>query len=210
MKAKWCFSTLIVILALFGVCQEQTTVPNQQIILQFADAEVTTDEFKNALAIVKKQLKTIGVDNIQVRKQDDGGLRISYYSTTDVAVIKRVLSNEETSESLVMLPMVKAMIRTSFQSDKKSSSYNLDVYEIQSGADANTGFGGKYVFELKQEYDRFSNPNLHTYLPKIELGERNKIVKVAYRINRNIAIAIDNTSHNIPEVRAGPYGKRNS
>ncbi len=209
MKAKWCFNTLIVILALFGVCQEQTTLPNQQIILQFANAEVTTDEFKNALTIVKKQLKTIGVDNIQVRKQDDGGLRISYYSTTDVAGIKRMLSKEK-QVKLGYVSNGQDDGQTKSPSDKKLNSYNLDVYEIQSGADAGAGLGGKYVFELKQEYDRFSNPNLYTYLPKIELGERNKIVKAAYRINRNIAIAIDNTSHNIPEVRAGPYGKRNS
>ncbi len=209
MKAKWCFSTLIVILALFGVCQDQTAVPNQQIILQFADTEVTSDEFKSALAIVKRQLQTLGVTNIQVRKQDDGGLTISYYSTTDVAVIKRVLSNEE-KVKFGYATNGQGDDQNKFPADKKSNSYNLDVYEIQRGADASTGFGGKYVFELKQEYDRFSNPNLYTYLPKIDAGEKDKTVKVAYKINRNIAIAIDNTSHNIPEVRAGPYGKRNS
>ena len=36
------------------------------------------------------------------------------------------------------------------------------------------------------------------------LKEKNKTEKVAYTIHRKIAIAIDDSSYNIPEVRAGP------
>ena len=90
-----------------------------------------------------------------------------------------------------------------FPSEKKSQSYNLDVYEIQKDSDSDWDLNGTYIVELKPEGYRFSNPNIYAFINEVEV--RNSIEKVAYKIHYNIAIAIDNTSHKIPEVRAGPF-----
>ncbi|OUR91459.1 hypothetical protein A9Q87_10905 [Flavobacteriales bacterium 34_180_T64] len=203
MKARWYISTLIIILTLCGaVSQQQSALPNQEIVLQFANDHVSSDETQNAIVIVKQQLLAIGVDNIQVRKQEGGKLKITYYSTTDVASIKKILSNNQTS----------GIDYTSNNQDEKqaeppldsnSNGYNLDVYEIQNGNDA-LDLGGKFALELKVENDRFLNSNVFMYTDGIDAEERDRIVKTAYKLNRNIAIAIEKISYIIPEVRAGP------
>ncbi|WP_303318107.1 hypothetical protein Q4Q34_11770 [Flavivirga abyssicola] len=201
MKAKWYFSTLVIALTLLGVCQKQISVPNQEIVMEFVYDEVTSDEVQDAIAVVKKQLQTLGIDNIQVGEKEDGRLKITYYSDVNVASIKKMLSKEKKL----------ALDYTSYNHEEEDSkhpssedknSYNLDVYEIQKGVDGESDLNGTHVVELKHEYDRFSNPNF--YIGKIDLSEEDRIVKIAYKVRRHIAIVIDDMSHNVPDVRAGP------
>ena len=94
MKQKWYLSTFVLILVLLGYSRQQAYVPNQEIVMQFVDADVTSDVTQNAIAIVKKQLQTIGIANIQVRETVAGRLKITYNSDLDVASIKRIFSKE--------------------------------------------------------------------------------------------------------------------
>ncbi len=200
MKAKWCFSTLTIILTLFGICQQQISVPNQEIVLQFTNLEITSDEAQNAIAEVKKQLQIIGVDNIQVRKSEEGRLKITYYSDADVASIEKILSSENTLE--LGYTSFGQEEHSKFPSDKNSNSYRLDIHEIQDANDADWNLEGIYVLELKAESKRFFNPN--KYMSFKDIDKRTQIVKVTYRAHSNSTIAIDNTSRKIPDVRAGP------
>jgi len=209
MKAKWYFSTLLIIFALLGVFQEEVSVPNQEIVLQFSDAEVSSNKAQNTLAIVVQQLQTVGISDIQVREHKNGQLRITYYSDTDVASIKRTLSQENKLE-IGFASFNEDENHSKFPFKNKSNDYNLDVFEILNKADAESDVNGKFVLELKQEYDRFSNPNVYPYVIEIDDEEKDRIVKVAYKANRNVASAIDNTSYKIPEVRAGPSNKGDS
>jgi preprotein translocase subunit SecD len=203
MNSRWYFSTLIIILILFGVCQKQISVPNQEIVLEFIDNKVTSDEVQEAIAIVKNQLQSLGVDEIEVQEEADGRLRITYYSDVNVTSIKKIFSERENLE-LGYASYNQDEEDTRFPSDKNSNSYHIDVYEIQNGADADFGLDGKYVLELKHEYDRFSNPNVYLSTTKIEVSDSNEIPKVTYKVRRNIAIAIDDNSRHVPDVRAGP------
>ena len=45
---------------------------------------------------------------------------------------------------------------------------------------------------------------MDVFAVELDDRERDRIIRVTFKLNRNIAIAIDNTSYNIPEVRAGP------
>ncbi len=201
MNAKWYFSTLVIALTLLGVCQEQFSVPNQEIVMEFIYEEVSSDEVQDAIAVVKKQLQTLGIDNIQVGKKEDGRLKITYYSDVNVASIKRILSKEKNLE-LDYTPYNQDEKHTGFPSDENKNGYNLDVYEIQKGTDGESGLNGTYVAELKHEYDRFSNPNL--YIGKIDSSDRDQVVKVAYKVRKHVVITIDDMSHHVPDVRAGP------
>ena len=85
----------------------------------------------------------------------------------------------------------------------KSNTYQLDVYEIQkSKGNALDSHG--LVIESSPENDR--SFDLDVYYPDLlkELRLKNKIEKLAYITYGNKSIEIDNASHNIPEVRAGP------
>lgn len=207
MKAKWYFSTLVIALTLLGVFQEQISVPNQEIVLEFIYDEVTSDDVQDAIAVVKKQLQTLGIDNVKVGEKEDGRLKITYYSDVNVASIKKLLSKEKNLE-LNYASHSQDKEHNKFPSSENKNSYNLDVYEIQNGTDGDSNLNGTYVVELKHEYDRFSNPNL--YIDTIDSDERGRIVKVTYKVRRNIAIAIDTMSHYVPDVRAGPTTHRNS
>ena len=80
MKQKWYFGIFVLTLVLLGYGRQQVHVPNQEIVVQFLDAQVTTDVAQNAISKVKKQLHSIGIFNIQVRETAAGRLKITYYS----------------------------------------------------------------------------------------------------------------------------------
>jgi hypothetical protein len=88
-------------------------------------------------------------------------------------------------------------------SKKQTTAYNLDVFEIQEH-DANTGFGGKCALELKYDYNRFFIPIVSVPTQEIVMKNIEHLEKEAYKFQKNIELAIDNTSHKTPEVRAGP------
>lgn len=197
MKTKWYFGTLIVILALFGVCQENLIVPNQEIVLQFSSTTISSSEAKIAITNVKEQLETIGVSKVDIREEANGRLVISYFSDITVANVKDALST-------VTLAIDYASNEGNQSELPTKQTYNIDVFEITKSSDTGFGSSGKFVFELKQDYDRFSNPNVFVYGTEVPSVEKNVEVQVAYKQNKTIAIAINNIPHQIPECRAGP------
>lgn len=200
---KWYFGALIIVFTLLGVYQNRISVPNQEIVLKFTDVNITSDEAENTIEIVKEQLEAIGIDIIWVRELKDGQFKIAYYSTSDVASVKEILSNDKnlkigfTSNNL-------SDNTSNFPSDKKSKTYKLDVYEIHKSTDSESGLDGKYVITLKQDYNRFYYPNDVIFNNDIDAKDGNIIAEVAYKVHVSIALAIDNSSGNIPEGRAGP------
>lgn len=202
MKAKWYLSTFIVILTLLGLSQQQFSVPNQEIVVQFTTNEIALLETQNTIAIVKEQLQTIGVENIQIHKGVNGKLKITYFSDIDVASIKKILSKEKDLK-LRYSSIFQEEGDSKLPSNKNSNHFKLDVFEIQKSSDAEGDFNG-YALELKPESDRFFTSVVYLSYEDVAVKETNKAEKVAYTIHKKIAIAIDNSSHNIPEVRAGP------
>lgn len=202
MKSKWCFSALIIILTLFGaISKQQVTVPNQEIVLQFTSVSITSEATQNTIAIVKKQLQSLGASHIKVKETGSGKLKISYYSDTDVACIKETFSADNNlSFEYVFNNQDKDSSKLPFKDGQVS--YNLDIYEIHDGNTSEWDLNGVFVLDLKSKTFRFSNPNIHVFISVFEVNEN--IEKVAYTTHWNIAINIDNSSHKIPEVRAGP------
>ena len=97
MNSRRYIGALIIVLTFLGVVyQQQNSLPNQEIVLQFTDAKVTSSETQNTIAIVKEQLQNLGADNIHVKETQEGTLKITYYSATNVSSIKKILSEENT------------------------------------------------------------------------------------------------------------------
>ena len=198
MKNKWYISAFIFTLAILGISLERVNVPNQEIVIQFADIEVTPNETQNAIALVKSQLETVAVDNIKIQELRNGTLKITYYSDVKVSEIKKIFS--EGIE--IAFNTTSDKKDTEKPSEKELTSYQLDVYEIQNGSDL-VGSSGN-VLEAKSEIIRFFTPDVYATIGKQSSEEKDKLEKTAYVRYRNNAIAINNTTYKIPEVRAGP------
>lgn len=201
MKNKWYVSAFIFALAIIGISLEQASVPNQEIVLQFSDLDVTVDETQDAITHIKSQLEALEVDNIQIQESRNGTLKITYYSDIDVSEVKKIFLGK----------VDVAIDHTLYDFDNKNSEfpskedvkpYQLDVFEIQENIDF-AGSSGN-VLESKSETIRFFTPDTYASISKQQTEQKNKTEKLAYRVHRNSVIAIDDASYNIPEVRAGP------
>lgn len=183
--------------------QQKITVPNQEIVVQFANENISLNEAKHTISIVEEELLRIGVSHIQISEQEDGRLVISYYSDTNVEGIKKLLS-EQKELALGFIPSDKSEKPLRFPSKKADIAYNLDVYEIQQGKYPASDLGGKCALELKTKHHRFVNYNY--YIPaNVGYPEVNDHhLKANFSFQRYAAIAKENCSHKIPEVRAGP------
>jgi hypothetical protein len=202
MKPKWYLNTFILIIVFLGAVLQQFSVPNQEIVLQFEGHEISLDETENAIADVKKLLQDIGIKKIKVYKGANGVLKISYFSQVDVVSIKKIFSKEKALKlSYSSLDFGENPFKV--PTKKKSITYQLDVFEIQKSKENAIDSNG-LVIESSPENDR--SFNLDIYYPDLskELRLKNRIEKVAYNIFGNKSIEIDNASHNIPKVRAGP------
>lgn len=200
MNFRGYLSSIVVVLSFIGVIsyQQDVVLPNQEIVLQFSDDQVSDVETQAAIDLVKKQLKGAGVKDIQVHASKKGQLKISYYSDSDIACIKTILSQEDslaldvTSEETPLLPI---------EDDQKT--YNVQVFEIHNNNDLSLGFAGKLAIEQATENSRFVNPN--SYVPQIfDVKDTQRIVKVAHRFHTTEALTIEEACYIIPEVRAGP------
>lgn len=199
MKAKLYLSTLILVLSFAGIFHYKTSSPNQEIIVQFNVGEITQEKSLVAIANIKLQLRSLGVEAIQVHETDGGKLKITYFSPVGIENIKKTLLE---GENLTVDDDFGD--RDKSPSKKQSHNYNLDIYEIHQSTDGNQGSAGKSVWIVKQDYDRFLNPNVCLYSNEIDASETDRSVKLAYKMHYAVAIAIDNIPHSIPEVRAGP------
>jgi len=205
MQSKGYFSILFVILALIGISWEHTSKPNQEVVVQFNNGEVSCDEAQIAIALVKLQLQGIGVENIQVVEEDGGRLKITYYSNVDVAVVKSIISDGEKLE-LSDISLSQNENQPELPSNKDSISYELNVSELHKTTDSGVD-GDGFILELKSNHDRYVPPVVYYATSGISIRDKSRIEKIAYTVRRNLALLIDSDSHNIPEVRAGPIPK---
>ncbi len=200
MNAKWCVSTIVIILALLGLSQERTKASNQQIVLQFKDIELASESaHDDVLAAITKKLQVLGIDAIEIIENDGSQLKIRYYSDVDALTVEEFLS-QKNQLSLAY----ENELPSDFPKEQLPDTYNIVVLDLHQQTDNGLNLNGNLVLIHKQDYNRLFNPVTLQYNNTLGVGQ-DAIVEIAYKINRIIAIAIENTSLPIPEVRAGPY-----
>ncbi|WP_321826693.1 hypothetical protein [Maribacter dokdonensis] len=204
MNAKWCVSTLFIILALLGLCQEQKKASNQQISLEFADVELASNTAHDEiLAVITKKLQVLGVDTIEVIENDETQLSIRYYSDIDAESVKKFLSQEG------RFLANEDEIPTEDDSDGLPGQYNLVVLDLHQHTDNGYQIKATLVAGQDHNFDSKVIPVVPPLTNKFT-SEFNATVELALKINSRVAIVANNTSHQIPEVRAGPTWIRNS
>lgn len=199
MKKTWYFGALLIAFTFLSIYQNQFSEPNQEIVLKFTDVSVTSDEAQSAIVAIKEQLQTIGISTVRVQELKEGQLKISYYSSVDVESIKKLLVEDGKIEL-----GVSQKNNNGLPSEKSPKNYKLDVFEIHKNNDLGSGLDGKYVFNLKQNNERFYNPNVYVFNNDVDPNDVSNIVKVSFKAFKNSSVAIDNTLSNIPDGRAGP------
>lgn len=201
MNLRWYIAFLVVVLSVFGslTTDEQTAIPNQEIVLEFDDISIDSELQENTVAFVKQQLQKAGSTEIQVQEIGHGLLKISYFSDSAVEEIKALLDADK-SKSLRLSETSKDQ-RIPF--DDQDVDYRLDVYEIQQSYEL-SDIEGQMTFETKWERDRSIHSN--HYFTNSEDSDPQLVhnSSVAFKANTNVTIAIENRSRAIPEVRAGP------
>lgn len=198
---RWYIAFLVAILSFFGSISqdEQATIPNQEIVLEFDDTSIDASVQEHTIAFVKQQLQAIGSTDIEVQEIENGLLKISYFSETTVETIKSLLA----ADKLESLNVSDNTTDRPVPSQESDVEYRLDVYEIQQSYEL-SDVEGQMTFETKWERDRSIHSN-HNFLnsedsdPQLAHNS-----SVAFKVNTNVTIAIENRSRAIPEVRAGP------
>ncbi len=183
-----------------AIHQQNVDIPNQEILLQLNSDELTLEDSQTAIQTVERGLNSVGVKNFKVNDNGDGVFKITYYSDADVEVVKRLLTQKIRSE----LDTDEDDIPFELPSDQDALSYNLDVYEIHEGSDADSGLNGIAVTETNHKADRFSKPK-HTH-PSLYITSNEDYLSltVGVKFNRYNVFTLQNTDQKIPEVRAGP------
>ena len=202
MNWRWYFTGLIIALTYFGISKEQFTIPNQEIIVQFSGNSISAGEAERAISDITSRLNTIGVAEIEVSELHNVKLKVTYYSTIDVAVIKNLLSKEN------RLDFGHTAFNEKEDSDKSPFSkdfhtYKLDIIKIHTDFNYNTGLQGLPV-ATKFVKDQYLNQNVSLGISGFELSLKYNFENITPNNYRNISLLSDNSSHKIPEVRAGP------
>ncbi|NRB58456.1 MAG: hypothetical protein HRU50_00775 [Winogradskyella sp.] len=200
MKTKLYFGILLVLLIFLGRQLENRVVPNQQILLEFSELDLSKQDTNRAIEVIQSRLENVGVTNIQVQQPSEGKLKIVYFSDSDVQYIQTQLLNEEGYKVCVdqndQVPegLPKETLK----------KYKLNISEIQKDINTDWDFDGVQVVELNQKSDRFNKPKVKTFAVTISLQLSNLIEHVALKANYNPSIVSDNLHYKIPEIRAGP------
>ena len=203
MKTKWYFGALLIVFTLLGVYQNEFSEPNQEIALNFTDVNITSSDIETTISQLKVQLQAIGITNVRVKALKDGDYKIAYYSASDVASIKEILSKDKHFK-IALESSNNDADSSNNPANKKAKTYKFDIYELHKSTDAESGLDGKCILSFKQDYDRFYNPNVIILNNELDAQDENKIAEVAFKLYFKIAIALDTSSGNIPEGRAGP------
>jgi hypothetical protein len=202
MRIKLHIGILILILTILGVAsRQQIALANQEIVLQFNNIEVSSDEAQKTLLILKRQLLDLGVDNLNITEEETGILKITYYSDINVALVKESLSKENRVVFNYVSNDHKEEEKHS--SDEKALSYDIIINEIQNAHDAYLVLG-EHLVKPKSENDRSHEPILFPPSNISHIVQYESIDKIRLKSWRHIASSKDNLSYIFPEVRAGP------
>lgn len=198
---KWYIGALIAVVSYFVVEQQSNDVPNQEIVLTFSESYSSID-YEQAITGVTKQLEEIGAEQVAISENENGSLKVSYYSSLALKNVKNHLF--EVSIVNGFSTSLKFKNNTSEgPSSNDFVDYQIDIYEISDDIVSGMDHEGKSYFELKQDFNRGSQVHSST-LSKAPTSSINVLVSVAEKVNNEVQLAFPTISFQIPQVRAGP------
>ncbi|WP_422105648.1 hypothetical protein [Winogradskyella sp.] len=202
MKSKLHFGILIILTAFLLRYLEHSVIPNQQIIVQFSGSEINENDAQKTIESIKSKLHVIGVEQIQVGQDQDGNLKIVYYSTANVEDIQSILSNQEHFKLTYGFGIQNS---SEIPAEEQSGDYKLNVTKIHENSNtADWDFDRVQIVELNQKSDRFNHLKKNTSGLQIDSEYLSTRIKATLN-SSNENLNTDNHAYLLPEVRAGPW-----
>jgi len=204
MKKSYFFLAIVLVLFL-GAWKIQTPVHNQEVVLQYSDEQISSIKVQDVVDAIKEELFIYGIEDVQVYEDENGILKISYYSEEDVQTIKSTLESLALTNFPIDDNSHNGENDLNLQLKKEQGTYKLEVFEIHNSENGSSGLGGKTAIVASEEFSKPITPNSFTALNKKtalkHLGETNRSSK----INGSQTTYFSSTSNLVPDVRAGPY-----
>ena len=198
MHSKWKFSVfLLVLFVVFGALKEQTTLPNQEIVLELIDKKLDDQHQENTIAFITKKLHDLGISNINIKDSGKGTLIISYFSSTSVDELKELITSNDTI-------LVGNNSEKDQNKEDSRSKYNINIYEIQDVIDVSTS-DDNCIIETELNFDRSTPTSSFASLKASQLHKEYFFFKSKSRAFHKALLYARSTSNGQPEVRAGPY-----
>lgn len=202
MNFKWYIGALIAIASYFVVEQQSNDLPNQEIVVTFSPTNNPV-QLEKAVTSIKNQLLGIGAENVIITEAAPGSLKVSYYSDLALQSVTDHLFILSHTNELTTSLRLKENSGGDTPSENSLLDYQIDIYEISDDLVSGMHPDGKSYFEVKQDYNRGSQ--VHFYTSQVVTTCRhNHIVTVAQKVRDRVLLTFNNSSFNIPEVRAGP------
>ncbi|MEP2937758.1 MAG: hypothetical protein ABJM06_03830 [Gilvibacter sp.] len=200
MNSKWFYGALFLLLAVLGVKMERSMPSNQEIVVRFTVDGFTQDKAQKAISEVKNQLQDVGVENIQIRELEDGGLKITYYSDLAVSEIQKILSADDLD---TQQPFDVPFELPTDHPGEDFAVYELDVYEIQGHSQIDIDLEGSPV-RVNQIKEHLYVLNSAGYSQALDLSAHYEGSITALQICSKAAMFRNLHFYILPEVRAGP------
>lgn len=190
-------------LSLLGLSLQHPSNTHQEIIISFSDAkEITLETQNNTIAIIKKQLQKIGVNDFWVQKDDQGRLKISYFSSVDTAFIKKALNQENHFAERYVYNFYNNQPEDPIGTN--SLNYYIEVFEIPKTFKNPTEDSG-LVIQLLSNTDRLFKQNLYDHYLSMVNEDSSLAQKFKSTFYSKKTIEVYARSCKIPQVRAGPF-----
>ncbi|MCA0133824.1 hypothetical protein [Winogradskyella alexanderae] len=199
MKLKMHLGFLLVMVLFLGTYLTNPMAPNQQIIVQFSNQQISSEQVEASIEALTEELHKLNVDQLQIGEYNKGQLKIKYYSDSDVIRIKRILS---------LIDNVVFEFATDTHSNKDESDnepfIKLNVSEIQNSPINNWDFEGTQISEFNHKSDRYYFPKLKFGSSEGNAGDQKVHQKNSRFKGYSLSIPKNPYDYKIPEVRAGP------
>ncbi len=192
----------ILILAFFGVSLDKSVVPNQEIIVQFDGSYLNAEQSNNTISEITDQLTAIGATDIHVSEIENGTLKVTYFSTVDVSIIKNLFQNEQQLK-FEDTAFNENSGSTGNPFNKNQSNYKLEVAKITSDFSSDIGLHGLPV-EVKAAKDQYLNTFISLGLAENTFNFPTVIQFNFQKYYGEVTLQFSTTSYKIPQVRAGP------
>ncbi|WP_411768390.1 hypothetical protein [Winogradskyella sp. A3E31] len=196
MKTRWVYGILLVVFAVTGIHYNNSQAPNQQIVVQFQDNDISVE---STLTQITQKLTNVGVSRISIEEKGTAGYIITYYSTSNVTSVQDIL----TQDGLITTAIPESS-KNSDPEKKDSNVLTVNISEIQNSSNNAWDFEGTLVSQFKEHLDRPITSNTFFALSNIGDDGLKSLNDSQHELNDYNLVVINYASYQIPEVRAGP------
>lgn len=200
MRSKLQIVVLILSLALMAAYVNTTNLPNQQIVVQLSNSENSIHESELAIEKIKSSLNISGAEQIAIEKLENGHLKITYFSNSEIYEIQRQLSENVD----FTFGIINDKPSSELPNDNDGKYHLLQISELSPDKNTDWGFDSIEVHISKLKGDRFTNVKQKTIGGIVCISKLLSLSGSNPISTESLTRLPKPNDYCIPEVRAGP------